>query len=85
MTSQKEFQIRMQWCIKYLFDSFTSDITYAINVTAYSFFVVICCVNVVEQYSLPKSQTKPIYIGTKEENNVIISIVINHSVLRWKV
>ena len=26
----------------------------------------VCCVNVVEKSPVPKSQTKPFYIGTKE-------------------
>ena len=50
---------------KFLFDSLRIDIIYAFNNIA-NCFVEICCVNVVEQNLLPKSQTKPFYIGTKE-------------------
>ena len=49
----------------FLFDSLRSDINYEINVIA-DCFVEIYSVNIVEKNLVPKSQTKPFNIGTKE-------------------
>ena len=55
----------MQFYSKILFDSLNSDINQAIYVIV-DCFVEIYCVKEVEQNLLPKNQTNPFYIRTKE-------------------
>ena len=55
----------MQFYGKFLFDSLRSDINCKSNLIA-DCFVEICSVIVEEKNPVPKSQTKPFYIGTKE-------------------
>ena len=54
---------------------------YASNVIANSCFVGICCVNIVEQNLLPKSQTKPFYIRTKEAPSMNAKICYLHALV----
>ena len=55
----------MQFYSKSLFDYLRSDINYEFYVIV-DCFVEIYSVDVVEKNLVPKSQTKPFYIGTKE-------------------
>ena len=58
----------MQFQSKFVFDSSTSEISYAIIVIDDSVFLRFA-VNLVAKIPVPKSQTKPFYIGTKEASS----------------
>ena len=67
--SSHKIVLCMQFYSNFLFDPLRSDINYEIDVID-DCFVKISSVNVVEKNLVPKSQTKPFYIGTKEAPSV---------------
>ena len=73
----------MQFYSKISFDSLKSNIKHIMFMS--TLFVEIYCVKGVEQNPLPKSQTKPFYIGTKEapsENEFMLYHLVSSFILK---
>ena len=70
----------MQFYGKFLFDSLRRDINCKNKFIADSCLVEIYYVIVVEKNPVPKSQTKPFYIGTKEAPSDISIIELLYTI-----